>query len=71
MNLLTIQESADLMKVSESTVRRLIRSGRLPAYKVGERGQVRVKAIDLEQYVDSQRVPIVSALPDETTENEE
>ncbi len=56
MKLLTVQEVADTMKVSESTVRRLIRRGHIAAYKVGDRGQLRVKEDDLEEYVESQRV---------------
>jgi excisionase family DNA binding protein len=44
------------MKVSESTVRRLIRRGIIVAYKVGDRGQLRVKEDDLDKYLESQRV---------------
>ena len=60
MNLLTIQEVAETMKVSDSTVRRLIRRGRLTAYKVGDRGQLRVEERDLERYVAAQRVRVES-----------
>ena len=60
MNLLTIQEVAETMKVSDSTVRRLIRRGRLAAYKVGDRGQLRVEERDLERYVAAQRVRVES-----------
>ena len=56
MKLLTVQDVADTMKVSESTVRRLIRRGLIAAYKVGDRGQLRVKEGDLDEYVESQRV---------------
>jgi putative molybdopterin biosynthesis protein len=61
MKLLTVQEVADLMKVSEKTVRRLIKRGDLAAYKVGERGQLRVKEYDLEQYVEAKRVQVGGA----------
>jgi excisionase family DNA binding protein len=44
------------MKVFESTVRRLIRRGLIAAYKVGDRGQLRVKEDDVDKYVESQRV---------------
>jgi len=65
MNLLSIQEVAETMKVSEKTVRRLIKRGSIPAYKVGERGQLRVKEGDLERYVEAQRVEIEkTAVPD-------
>lgn len=58
MKLLTIQEVADLMKISESTVRRLIQGGQIAAFKVGDRGQLRVEENELERYVESQRVRI-------------
>lgn len=56
MKLLTIAEVAATMKVSQRTVRRLINRGDLPAFKVGDRGQLRVEELDLERYVESQRV---------------
>ena len=58
MKLLTIQEVAEAMKISEKTVRRLIKRGDLAAYKVGDRGQLRVKEHDLDQYLESQRVQV-------------
>lgn len=58
MKLLTLQDVAETMKVSEKTIRRLIKRGDLAAYKVGERGQLRVKEYDLERYVEAQRVEI-------------
>jgi len=61
MKLLTVQEVADTMKVSEKTVRRLIKRGDLAAYKLGDRGQLRVKERDLEQYVEAQRVEVEAA----------
>ncbi len=58
MNLLTVQDVAETMKVSEKTVRRLIKRGDLAAYKVGERGQLRIKECDLEEYLEAQRVEV-------------
>ena len=58
MQLLSIREVADAMKVSQRTVRRLVKRGDLAAYKVGERGQIRVKECDLERYVEAQRVAV-------------
>ena len=58
MKLLSIREVAETMKVSEKTVRRLIKSGAIAAYKVGERGQLRVKEGELERYVEARRVEI-------------
>ncbi len=56
MKLLTVPEVAEAMKVSEKTVRRLIKRGALPAYQLGERGQLRVEERELERFVESQRV---------------
>ena len=61
MKLLTIQEVAEAVRVSEQTIRRLIKRGDLAAYKVGERGQLRVEKLDLERYVESQRVRVKDA----------
>lgn len=58
MKLLTVQDVAETVKVSEKTVRRLIKRGDLVAYKVGERGQLRVKECDLERYLEAQRVEV-------------
>lgn len=46
MELLTVQETARLLKVSTITIRRYIASGRLPAVKVGRVVRVRREAID-------------------------
>lgn len=50
--ILTLEEVADFLKTSVKTVRRLIGSGELPAFKV--RGQLRVRKSDLEAYIDRQ-----------------
>ena len=55
---LTVREVSDVMKVSEKTVRRLIKRGDLAAYKVGDRGQLRIRTRDLELYLESQRVQV-------------
>jgi excisionase family DNA binding protein len=53
-HLLTAQEVADLLRVSSMTVYRLIRSGELPAVRVGR--SYRVRRDDLHQYLDLQVV---------------
>lgn len=58
MKLLSVQEIAETMKVSEKTVRRLIKRGSIAAYRVGERGQLRVKEGEIERYLEAQRVEI-------------
>ena len=46
MELLTIQETAQMLKVNPITVRRYIESGRLPAVRVGRGVRVRKEAVD-------------------------
>ncbi|MCK0508572.1 helix-turn-helix domain-containing protein [Aromatoleum anaerobium] len=56
MKLLTLREVADALQVSERTIRRLVNRGDLAGFRVGDRGQVRVKCEDLEAYLERQRV---------------
>lgn len=56
MKLLTLREIAESLQVSERTIRRLVNRGDLAGFKVGDRGQVRVKSEDLEAYLERQRV---------------
>jgi len=44
--LLTIKEAADALRVSESTIYRLMKTGVLPTVKVG--GSTRIKQSDVE-----------------------
>lgn len=46
MELLTVTETAQLLRVSQMTVRRFIADGRLPAVRVGKGVRVRREAID-------------------------
>jgi excisionase family DNA binding protein len=57
MKLITLSDVAGAMKVSESTVKRWVRGGLLRAYKVGKRGQLRVREEDLEEFLEKQRLP--------------
>jgi len=43
----TVPEAAEMLSVSPSTIWRWIKSGKLPAYRVGERS-IRIKRVDLE-----------------------
>ena len=52
--LLTVAEVADLLRVSTMTVYRLIRSGELPAVRVGR--NYRVRRRDLDSYLQEQVV---------------
>jgi excisionase family DNA binding protein len=50
--LLTIREAAERLRVSEKTVRRLIRRGELPAVQLGSKGaSVRVDEAELERWL--------------------
>ena len=50
--LLTVREVADAMRVSTMTVYRLIRSGALPAIRVGK--HFRIRRTDLDHYLRAQ-----------------
>jgi len=54
--LLSRSEAAERLAVSKSTIYRLIRSGELPAYKVGH--QVRISAVAIENYIRAQPPPV-------------
>ena len=58
MKILTLQEVADTLQVSERTIRRLVNRGDLAGFKVGDRGQLRVKIEDLQAYLERQRVHV-------------
>ena len=49
-DLLTVYQTAEYLKVSDKTVRRLIKSNQLAASKVGDRVW-RVKESDIEKYL--------------------
>lgn len=60
--LLTAAEVADQLRVSTMTIYRLIRSGELPAVRVGRNYRVRVS--DLAGYLEAQMVdPTTMELP--------
>lgn len=48
---LTLEEVADKLKISVSTVRRWVKSSELKALKVGNRGQYRITIDDLEDFL--------------------
>jgi excisionase family DNA binding protein len=52
MELLTLEEAAQIMKVSVQTVRRMVTSGEIPSVKI--RGQYRIRKVDLEAYINKQ-----------------
>ena len=54
---LTALEAAERMRVSKMTVYRLIKTGKLPAVRIGK--AYRVREEDLESYLDSSYVTAV------------
>ncbi len=49
---LVLSDVATELNVSESQVYHMVRSGELPAIKIGGRGQWRVERARLEQYIE-------------------
>lgn len=52
---LTVQEVAELLKVSQATVWRWCQSGKLPAFRVGQ--QWRIRAVDLQAVINARERP--------------
>jgi excisionase family DNA binding protein len=48
---LTMQEVADELATSFSQIYHMVRSGELPAIKIGGRGQWRIERAKLEEYI--------------------
>ncbi len=52
LQLLTVKEAAQFLRVSESTIRNAIRDGTLPAFRFGKRrGTIRIRECDLQAYL--------------------
>ena len=49
---LTLPDVAEVLSISAAQAYALVRSGDLPAIKVGGRGQWRVEASELESYIE-------------------
>ena len=54
--LLSRQEAADALNVSKATIYRLVRSGELPAFRVG--AQIRLAQTDIENYLRQLPTPL-------------
>lgn len=57
IELLTKEEAAELLAVSETTVERLIAAGHLPAYRIG-RAITRIDRADVLAYLESRRIRV-------------
>lgn len=52
--IITVKEAAEILAVSGMTVRRLIETGALPAWRVAGTGPIRLNSLDVEAL----RVPV-------------
>jgi len=50
---ITLADVAQILNIAPAQVYALVRSGELPAIKIGARGQWRVEASELEQYIQN------------------
>ena len=50
---ITLADVAQILNIAPAQVYALVRSGELPAIKIGARGQWRVETYALEQYIQS------------------
>jgi excisionase family DNA binding protein len=57
--LLSQREAAEILSLSEQTVRRLTREGRLPAVRIG--ASVRYREADLETFIETHAVAAAHA----------
>ena len=67
MEMLTVQQVAELLKVSPSLVYQLVNSGRLPCYRIGGgRGAIRIRTNDMHDFLSQCRVDshdVLSPIP--------
>ncbi len=50
---ITLAEVAEILNIAPAQVYSLVRSGELPAIKIGARGQWRVEANQLEEFISA------------------
>ena len=55
-DLLTVEDAAERAQVHPETVKRAIRSGRLRASRLGERGAYRIREEWFDEWIDAQAV---------------
>jgi len=53
IDVLTVEEVAKLLKLSKITIYRLIKTGEIPAYKIG--ASWRINKEDLESYIETKK----------------
>lgn len=60
MTWLTRPEAADRLGIGVTTLDRIIADGALPAYRMTGKGSLRIKEEDVEAYIESCRVPVLT-----------
>ena len=59
---LTLADVADILAISASQARAMVRSGELPAIQVGGRGQRRVEKARFEQWIEKRHQETAEAV---------
>ena len=59
---LTLADVADILAISASQARAMVRSGELPAIQIGGRGQWRVEKARFEQWVEQRHQETAQAV---------
>jgi excisionase family DNA binding protein len=54
--MLTLKQVCDVLQVHHNTLRRWIAAGRVPAYRLGPRGDLRLKQNDLDMFIEQMRI---------------
>ena len=54
--MLTVKQVCDVLQVHRNTLRRWIAAGRVPAYRIGPRGDLRLKQDDLDAFIEQMRI---------------
>ena len=68
-DLLTVPETAELLKVSAVTVSRWLKQGRLPAYRVGPRA-VRIRRADVDELLVPATTDQAATIPSDSSRRE-
>ncbi|HFD40037.1 MAG TPA: DNA-binding protein [Anaerolineae bacterium] len=61
---LTTQQAGELLGVSAEMVRRYVRSGMLPAERIGKRGRIRIRYADLAKFAREKGIQLTQEAPD-------
>lgn len=51
----TLEEAADILKIRPRTLRQWVTDGKIKAFKIGDRGLIRIHDEDLQAFIDEAR----------------